>query len=96
MLVVAALFGWYAIWLPLQEAREGAEIVRWSPRAGVILWLCIVFGVYLAVTGNRYQYRNIERQTLTPLGWLLIAVVAIGGLATFFYMDMSMHASGYR
>jgi succinate dehydrogenase hydrophobic anchor subunit len=95
-LLIAAAVAWLAIWRPLQDASAGAEIVRWMPRATVLVALCVVFGVYFMATGNRYPYRDVERQTLTPVGWVLIAVVAIAGLIGFFSMDAALRSMGYQ
>jgi hypothetical protein len=58
-LLLAGTIGWQAIWQPLQEANLGADIVTWMPRATVIIGLCLVFGIYLLATGNRYPYRDV-------------------------------------
>ncbi|WP_245314357.1 hypothetical protein [Rhizobium sp. R634] len=82
--------------MPLHDASLGAEMIAWMPRATVVVGLCLVFGVYFLATGNRYPYRDVERQTLTPVGWTLCAVIGIVALAGFFGMDMMLRSMGYR
>jgi len=95
-LALAGAIAWQAIWLPLQEASLGADVVSWMPRATVVIGLCLVFGIYFLATGNRYPYRDVARQTLTPVGWVLCVMIAIVALAGFFGMDMLLRSMGYQ
>ena len=95
-LLLAGAIAWQAIWLPLHDASLGAEMIAWMPRATVVVGLCLVFGVYFLATGNRYPYRDVERQTLTPVGWTLCVAIGIIALAGFFGMDMMLRSMGYR
>lgn len=95
-LALAGAIAWQAVWLPLQDASLGADMVTWMPRATVVIGLCLVFGIYFLATGNRYPYRDEERQTLTPVGWALFAMIAIIALAGFFGMDMMLRSLGYK
>ena len=61
----------------------------------VVVAMCLVFGVWMLATGGRYPYRNVERQTLTPIGWVLIAVVAAAALGGYFAVDAALRARGY-
>lgn len=90
----AAAF-WLAIWRPLQDAQAGAATVAWMPRVAVLVALCLVFGVFFLATGGRHAYRDVERQTLTPVGWGLFGVAAILALCGFFAMDAALRSLGY-
>lgn len=94
--LVAGAIAWQGIWLPLQQASLGADSITWMPRATVVIGLCLVFGVYFLTTGNRYPYRDVARQTLTPVGWVLCAAIGIVALAGFFGMDMLLRSMGYE
>lgn len=95
-LAIAAGAFWLGIWSPLQSAQVGVETVRWMPRVAVLVALCAVFGVFFLATGGRYPYRDVERQTLTPVGWTLFVVVAVAALGGFFAMDASLRTMGYQ
>jgi hypothetical protein len=95
-LLLAGAIGWQAIWQPLQAASLGSDAITWMPRATVVIGLCSVFGLYFLATGNRYPYRDIARQTLTPVGWVLCAMIGIVALAGFFGMDMMLRSMGYQ
>ncbi|MBP2562002.1 hypothetical protein J2857_004793 [Neorhizobium galegae] len=96
VLLVGAVVGWSAIWQPLHQAQLGADTVAWMPRIVVLLAVCVVFGLYFLVTGNRYPYRDAERSTLTTAGWILFAITAAAGLGGFFWMDMTLKSLGYN
>jgi hypothetical protein len=95
-LAIAAAAFWLAIWQPLQQAGAGIAQVEWMPRVTVLVAVCVVFGVYFIVTGNRYPYRDVERKTLTPVGWVLFAIVAVAAFGGFFAMDGTLRSMGYR
>ncbi len=82
--LLAGAIVWQGIWLPLQQASLGADSITWMPRATVVIGLCLVFGVYFLTTGNRYPYRDVARQTLTPVGWVLCAAIGIVALGWIF------------
>ncbi|WP_182422063.1 hypothetical protein [Aureimonas sp. ME7] len=94
-LAIAAGAFWLGIWSPLQDAQIGVETVLWVPRISVLVALCAVFGVFFLATGGRYPYRDVERQTLTPVGWALFAVVAVAAFAGFFATDVMLRSLGY-
>jgi hypothetical protein len=95
-LAIAAGAAWFGIYQPLQSAGTGAELVRWMPKITVLISLAAVFGVFFVLTGDRYPYRNVERQTLTPTGWVLFGIVAVAALAGYFWMDFTLRGMGYR
>ncbi|MBP2445253.1 hypothetical protein [Rhizobium leguminosarum] len=95
-LLLACAITWQAVWLPLHDASLGADMITWMPRATVVIGLCLVFGIYFLATGNRHPYRNVERQTLTPVGWTLCVLIGIVALAGFFGMDMMLRSMGYQ
>ncbi|EJB07852.1 hypothetical protein Rleg9DRAFT_6873 [Rhizobium leguminosarum bv. trifolii WSM597] len=95
-LLLAGAITWQAVWLPLHDASLGADMITWMPRATVVIGLCLVFGIYFLATGNRYPYRDVERQTLTSVGWTLCVLIGIVALAGFFGMDMMLRSMGYQ
>ncbi len=95
ILLVGLVMAWVAVWQPLHQAELGADTVTWMPRIVVIIAVCAVFGLYLLVTGNRYPYRDAERQSLTTAGWILFSITAVTALAGFFWIDATLKSLGY-
>ncbi|WP_259666740.1 hypothetical protein [Rhizobium lentis] len=95
ILLVGMVIAWVAIWQPLHQAELGAHAVTWMPRIVVLIAVCAVFGLYFVVTGNRYPYRDVERQSLTMAGWILFAITALATVAGFFWMDATLKSLGY-
>ena len=96
LLAIGAAVAWFALWVPLEEARAGAPEVRWSLRVAVLVPLCLVFGLFLLAAGDRHPYRDVERRTLTPVGWGLMAAIAVSAFAVWWWMDSTMAGLGYR
>lgn len=94
-LVVAAAFGWFAIWLPLQEAQTHAPNVEYNLKAFVLVPFAAVFGIYFLIFGDSVPYRNIEKQNLTTAGWLLFLVAAAASGFTFWWFKAQFAALGY-
>lgn len=85
-LAVAAGFGWFLIWQPLQQAEAHAQTVEYSLKAFVLVPFAAVFGLFFVVFGNQVPYRNAEKQNFTPAGWILFAIAAaVSGLAFWFF-----------
>ena len=95
-LLVAAAVAWWGVWLPLEEARAGAAEVRWPLRVVVLVPLAAVFGLFFLIAGARYPYRDAARQTLTPVGWALFAVIAVAALSSYLWVSTTLSALGYR
>ena len=95
LVVVGVAFAWWAIGTPLARAAEGAETISWQLRAVVIVPAALVFGLFLLIAGDRHPYRNAEQQTLTPVGWALIAAVAVSTAVLYFWMQGRLASLGY-
>jgi FtsH-binding integral membrane protein len=98
-IVIAAVAGWWAILLPLQQARAGAAQVSMQLKAAYVLVpLALVFGVAFVALGSRMHYRDTTRTppTLTPLGWTLFALVAVLSGVLFWVVQSQLSAMGYR
>lgn len=93
---IGLAFGWFGILRPLQAAMHHAPEVRYSPKIFVLVPVCLVFGAFFLIGGATWPYRDAERKTLTPAGWMLMAAVAIAGLASFFWFQQQFAALGYR
>lgn len=94
-LAVAAGFGWFFIWEPLQAARAGAAEVHYSIKAFVLVPFAAVFGLFFVIFGNSVPYRNVEKQTPTAAGWLLFAIAALAGGLGFWWFDREFDRLGY-
>lgn len=98
-IVLAAAAGWWAILLPLQRARAGAPQVSVQLKAAYVLVpFALVFGVAFLVLGSRMHYRDTTRTppTLTPLGWMLFALVVVLAGGLFWVVQAQFSAMGYR
>ena len=82
--VIAGIaLGW---WL-LPRPGTGVAPSSFYPKLFVLVPVCLVFGLFFAVAGDRVPYRDVERQTLTQAGWALMGVVAVLTLLTFGWSD---------
>lgn len=96
LLAIAFGAAWWGVWLPLQSAKAAASQVMWTLRIVVLIPLASVFGLFFLLTGAHYPYRDVERKTLTPVGWTLLGIVAVLGLAAYFGMKTVFEQYGYR
>lgn len=95
-LVLAAAFGWFFIWQPLEQARAHAPEVEYSIKAFVFVPFAAVFGLFFLIFGDSVEYRNIEKQTPTAAGWILFLVAAAAGGLGFWWFQAQFDALGYR
>jgi hypothetical protein len=94
-LVIAAGFGWFFIWQPLQQAQAHAPEVEYSIKAFVFVPFAAVFGLFFLLFGDSVPYRNPARQNFTAAGWILVIVAAaVSGLA-FWWFKTQFDALGY-
>lgn len=96
LLAIALGVGWWGVWLPLQAAKAAAPQAMWTLRIVVLIPLASVFGLFFLLTGARYPYRDVEHKTLTPVGWTLLGIIAVLGLAAYFGMKTMFEQYGYR
>lgn len=94
-LALAAGFGWFFIWEPLQAARAGAPEVNFSIKAFVLVPFAAVFGIFFLIFGNSVPYRHVEQQKPTAAGWLLFGIAAVAGGLGFWWFDREFDRLGY-
>ncbi|MDR2858349.1 MAG: hypothetical protein LBV50_10950 [Novosphingobium sp.] len=94
-LAIAAGFGWFFIWQPLQAAQAHAPEVGYSIKAFVLVPVAAVFGVFFLIFGGSVPYRNAEKQTPTAAGWILFLAAALAGGIGFWWFDAKFDALGY-
>lgn len=94
-LAVALGFGWFLIWEPLQAARAGVSEVEFSTKAFVLVPFAAVFGLFFVIVGDSVPYRNVEKQTPTAAGWILLLIAAIAGGFGFWWFDREFDRLGY-
>lgn len=92
---IAAGFGWFFIWEPLQAAQAGAPEVRYGIKAFVLVPFAAVFGLFFLIFGNSVPYRHVEQQKPTAAGWILLLVAAAVGGAGFWWFQAKFDALGY-
>jgi hypothetical protein len=94
-LALAAGFGWFFIWEPLQAAQAGAPEVNFNTKAFVLVPFAAVFGVFFLIFGDSVPYRHVEQQKPTAAGWVLVlAAAAVGGVG-FWWFDAKFDELGY-
>lgn len=93
-LALAAVFGWFFIWQPLEAIRTHAPEVEYSVKAFVLVPFAAVFGVFFLIFGDSVPYRNVEKQTPTAAGWVLFVLAALAGGAGFWWLDAQFKAQG--
>ena len=94
-LALAAGFGWFFIWQPLEAIRAHAPEVEYSIKAFVLVPFAAVFGVFFLIFGDSVPYRNVEKQTPTAAGWVLFVLAALAGGLGFWWLDAQFRAEGY-
>lgn len=95
-LVIGVAMGWREIWLPLQAAYARAPEVHYRTTIFAIVPFLIVFGLFLLIGGAKWPYRDAERQTLTPAGWALMAVIAVSAGLSWFWLSSTFAELGYQ
>lgn len=90
------LFGWMFIWSPYQDALSGAPEVRYHTKAFLLVPAALVIGAVMLTIGGKYQYRNAEKQQLTPLGWAIFALIAVLTGLGWWWLESQFSALGYR
>jgi hypothetical protein len=94
-LLVAAAFGRFFIWQPLQQAQSHAPEVEYNIKAFVLVPFAAVFGVFFLLFGDSVPYRNAQKQNFTAAGWnLFIVAMGASGLA-FWWFKAWFAALGY-
>ena len=96
ILAVGLGLGWWQIWQPYQAALAQEPLVRYSTKIFILVPICLVFGLFFLLAGDRVQYRDEERQRLTTVGWLLFAVALILGAGGWWWLSEMFDALGYQ
>jgi membrane protease YdiL (CAAX protease family) len=94
-LAVAAAFGWFFIWQPLQAAQAHAPEVEYGIKAFVLVPFAAVFGLFFLLFGDSVPYRNVEKQKPTAAGWVLFLLAAVAGGLGFWWFDARFDELGY-
>jgi hypothetical protein len=95
-IAAAAASGWFFIMKPLQAAYAHVPEVKYDVRIFVFAPACLVFGLFFIIGGARWPYRDPARKSLTRAGWILMTLVALAGVAGYFWFDRQFTALGYR
>lgn len=96
LLAIGIVLGWHGVLRPLEKAWAGVPEVNYQPNAFLLVPASLIFGLGFALYGERLNYRNAEKQTLTALGWVMFAVVALLTAAGFWYFKQQLSAVGYQ
>ena len=94
-LAVAAGFGWFFIWQPLQQAQAHAPEVEYGIKAFVLVPFAAVYGLFFLIFGDSVPYRNHEKQNFTLAGWLLFLIAAVASGVGFWWFDAKFDELGY-
>ena len=91
-------FAWFFAWRPLAEAQAGVQHISFPTKVFFFSPLAIVFGLALLIGGAPAHAliggppRTRQQHLLV---WpLVVAAVALGGLAYYWY-EAQLHALGY-
>lgn len=95
-LLLAGGLGWFAIYQPLQSAKTGAGVVEWVPKVTILVSMSLVYGIFFLLTGDRYPYRNVEKQNFTAVGWVLFIIAAVLAGGGFYLVQKALHDMGYQ
>lgn len=95
LLAVGVGFGWFFILKPLEAARKHLPEVSYELKAILIVPACFIFGLAFLLGGAGFSYRDKARKRITPMGWVLLVVVAVLTGLGFFWMKQQFTALGY-
>lgn len=96
LLAIGIVLGWHGVLRPMEKAWAGVAEVNYQPNVFLLVPASLIFGLGFALYGERLNYRNAERQTLTALGWLMFAVVAVLTAGGYWYFKQQLAAVGYQ
>lgn len=96
LLTIGVVLGWHGVLRPLEKAWAGMAQVNYQPNVFLLVPASLIFGLGFALYGEKLNYRDAERQTLTVLGWLMFAVVALLTAVGFWYFKQQLSAVGYQ
>lgn len=102
LLLGTALIAYWYIYSPLRDAAAHLAAVRISTKGAVAVPLGLLFGLGLAIGGPAFA-KAVESGPGTPswmgkmsaAGWVLVAISAAVGLATFFWLQNYLQVHGY-
>ena len=94
-LALAAAFGWFFIWRPLEAVHAHAAEVEYSIKAFVLVPFSAVFGLFFLLFGDSVPYRNVEKQSFTAAGWILVLLAAGASGLSFWWFKAQFAALGY-
>lgn len=94
-LVVAGVIGWWAIWTPWQDALHHQAQISYDLKAFVTTPALVVAGLFFLIFGNSVPYRDVEKQSLTPAGWILVIVIGVAALAGWWWFHTQIASQGY-
>lgn len=95
LLAVAAAAAWWGIWEPLQAAAAQEPHVRYDIKVFVLVPFAAVFGLFFVIFGGRIPYRNVEKQSPTRAGLILMLIAAVASGACFWLAESRFEALGY-
>lgn len=96
LLAIGLVLGWHGVLRPIENAWAGVAEVSYQPNVFLLVPASLIFGFGFALYGERLNYRNAEKQTLTALGWLMFAVVAVLTAVGFGWFKLQISAVGYQ
>jgi hypothetical protein len=90
----------------IRDAEAGVPSVDASSKALVLTPACLVFGLVLLLTGaprdlatgfgRHFMVGERPQRKVTPLGWALVAALALPGLGLYLWMMSHLHELGYQ
>ncbi|MBB4132250.1 hypothetical protein [Xanthomonas sp. 3075] len=105
ILLVGAALAYWAVWMPLEQARAGAESItlHGGMKLALVIPMCLLFGIGYAVGGGRFHQSihnsdpdKVRRWGKTSgIGWLLILVSVAAAFGLYQWLQHTLHGLGY-
>lgn len=94
-LALGAALAWFFVLGPLRDAQAGAPEISYSTKAFILVPFCAVFGLAFLLFGERFSYRDVQKNRLTRAGWVGFAIAAALAAGGWWWFDRQFAALGY-
>jgi len=92
---LGAVLAWFFVLAPLRAAQAGAPEITYYTKALILAAFCLVFGLAFLLFGQRFNYRDVQKKSLTRAGWVMFAIGSAVAAAGWWWFEQQFSALGY-
>lgn len=96
LIACGLVLGWIGAVQPLLDADQHSEKVTLYLKASIAAPLCIGYGLLYVVRLDWATRRLGTRTKATPLGYAVLAALAVLGIGLYVLVRMTLEGRGYR